>query len=41
MDGVDGEVVSAMDGLEVVDEWVDMMAWGRGMDGVRMDDKGE
>ena len=36
---VDGEVVSAMEGWEVVNECVGMMACGRRMDGVRMDDK--
>ena len=39
LDGVDGEVVSGMDGWEVVDEWVGVRTCGSGMDGVRMDDR--
>ena len=41
LDEVDGEVLSVMEGWEVVDEWVGGMGCGREMDGVRMDDKGE
>ena len=37
---MDVEVVSVMEGWEVVDEWVGMMGCGREMDGGRMDDNG-
>ena len=40
MDGVDGEVVSAMEGWELAEEWDGVMGRGEGMDGVRMDDNG-
>ena len=40
LDGVDSEVVSAMEGWAVDDDWVWTMGCERWMDDVRIDDKG-